>query len=737
MHSDNLGRIRLLLLLMCVSVGLWIVFAKFVVPPIIRTAYYGESLSFLNSMIQGQHINPVDYYLQKWDGRAAATLLSLLGFWLLALITSSPGFFRRFVGEATPGTLGAIRMLTCGIALAGSLVEDIPSIAQLPPEMRQAGGILRFLYTLPVGFDKFVASESSLYVFQLVTELLLFLGLIGLWTRVVIPLAAFCEFLILGLLIDYSFFWHEGVVPMYLLVALSWMPCGDGWSVDRLRKIYQGRSVPEADRASPVYGWSRYICWVVIVPAYVLNGVSKLEEGGLYWWNSTNFRQFIYLDSLMPRWFDATLALYLVPAPDILFAGIALTAVIMETLYGLVLFSRTARRILPVGAMMLHTGICLLQRFLFFDLILLQFIFWDWTGLRKTVGERLANSRGRIDVLYDGLCPLCRRTVRLLACLDLFHRLEVRDFRQLDLTDYNSRHALNLKPADLEKEMYVISKGRVYSGFYGYRSLALALPAFWPIAPWLFLPGISSLGGWIYRYVARNRRNLLLCDSHCAVRPSAEAESTGGSYEIRPGPALLGAVAVAGVSMFASEPSSVETIRTNKDSQKLSIGANLDAIKRGHNTGNDASRGFRFALSTSGIIVVSLICWFYYVEFYPFTSWHLYSYTNNSGKVTYLKVFAQYESGQTSRARLEDTIGAVAYDGRYWPTIQKCFGKTSDVETCKKFLAAAASAYNRKATPNRKITEYQIEKWIWDFLSNPSDPHYGNLVERFILDIRN
>ena len=612
----------------------------------------------------------------------------------------------------------------------------------------QNGGLLGFLYTLPIGFDKFVASESSLWVFQLLTELLLFLGLIGLWTRVVIPLGAFCEFLFLGILIDYSFFWHQGLVPLYVLVALSWMPCGDGWSVDRLWKIYQGRSVPDADCASPVYGWSRYVCWVAIVPPYVLNGLSKLEEGGLFWWNSTNFRGMLYMDNLNPRWFDWTPSLYLAPAPDILFASVALTAVTMELLFGLVLLSRTARRILPFAAIIMHIGIGLLQRFLFFDLILLQFIFWDWTGIRKAVGQRLAISRGRIHVLYDGLCPLCRRTLRLLACLDLFHRLEIRDFRQLDLTDYNSRHALNLKAADLEKEMYVISQGRVYLGFCGYRAIALALPAFWPIAPWLFLPGISSLGAWVYRYVARNRLNLLLCDSHCAIQPSAEAESTGGSYKITPGMTLLGAVAAAEGSMFASEPGAVETIRTNKYRQKVSTAANLDAIKRGYNTGNDASRGLRFALSISGIVVVSLVCWFYYIEFYPFTSWHLYSYTDNSGKVAYFKVFARYESGTTSRTRLEDTIGAVAFDGRYWPAIQKCFGKTSDaglgwaqrhrgLDICKKFLAAAASAYNEKAPPNGKITQYQIEKWIWDFLSNPSDPHYGNFVDRFIFDIRN
>ena len=138
-------------------------------------------------------------------------------------------------------------MLICGILLAGTVVEDLPSIAQLPIEMGQAGGLVRLLYTLPIGFDKFVASESSLRGFQWLTQLLLFLGLIGLWTRLVIPLAAFCQFLVLGIPINYSFFWHQGLVPLYVLAVLSCTPCGDGWSVDRLWKVYQGRSVPEAD----------------------------------------------------------------------------------------------------------------------------------------------------------------------------------------------------------------------------------------------------------------------------------------------------------------------------------------------------------------------------------------------------------------------------------------------------------------------------------------------------------
>jgi hypothetical protein len=138
--------------------------------------------------------------------------VSGLGFWLILLVISSPTFFRRIVGEATPGSLGAMRMWTCAILLLTRLLEDLGSIAWLPAEVRQhhPKGMLEFgyLYTLPIGLEGLVTSEMSLRVFQLLTELLLFLGSVGWRTRVVLPLGAFCHFLLLGILIDHSFFWH-------------------------------------------------------------------------------------------------------------------------------------------------------------------------------------------------------------------------------------------------------------------------------------------------------------------------------------------------------------------------------------------------------------------------------------------------------------------------------------------------------------------------------------------------
>jgi predicted DCC family thiol-disulfide oxidoreductase YuxK len=678
---DMPGHIRLLLAIIGVSL-VWVLFAKLVVPPFIEAAYRGDSWPLLNRMILGQAHNPVEYYLRKWDRLIVTTVTSALAFYVIALVISRPAVAKRIVGEATPGTLGAIRMWTCAILLFTTLWEDVGSIAWLPLELRHARGMLRFLYLLPLGFDTLLTSETSLRAFQLLTEALLFLGAIGWRTRVVLPAATFCHFVLLGFLIDYSFFWHQNLVPLYVMLVLCLTPSGDGWSVDRLLKISRGQSVPDAERASSAYGWARYACWAMIALPYVANGLSKLVDGGLLWWDPTSMRAHIYGDTLNPREWNWALGLLLVRAPDVLVAPIGIFAMFSETLFGLVLVSRTARRVFPPAAMMMHIGIFLLQRILFLDLILLQLVFFNFTPIRKAIGAWLKARRGRLHVLYDGACPLCRRTVGVLSALDLFGRLEFLDFRRLDLDEYNHRHRLELSPAALEQEMTVVVGGRRYDGFQAYRRLALALPALWPLAPWLFLPGVSGVGARLYRYVAANRLAFVPCDTHCAT----EAPETAPS-----------------VSVVSA---------------------------------SDRRVGFGYAMAVSFIIIGSLLLWHYRVEFYPLTSWHLYANRDTTGRVEYAKIYAVHDDGQRARTRLEDAIGALALDGRYSPHFEKCFSdRPTDLDLCKRFLTAAATGYNKRAQAGKRITQYEIERWGWDFRDHPLDTNYGTLFDRVAFSI--
>src|SRR6266700_2378972 len=89
-RSIRESRIPLLLSLIVISLGLWIVCAKLVVPPVIESAYRGESWSFLNPLIRGQATHPVSEYLQDWDALTIPVLLAGLWFWLIVLVISSP-----------------------------------------------------------------------------------------------------------------------------------------------------------------------------------------------------------------------------------------------------------------------------------------------------------------------------------------------------------------------------------------------------------------------------------------------------------------------------------------------------------------------------------------------------------------------------------------------------------------------------------------------------------------------
>ena len=238
--------------------------------------------------------------------------------------------------------------------------------------------------------------------------------------------------------------------------------------------------------------------------------------------------------------------------------------------------------------------------------------------------------------------------------------------------------------------MYVISRGQAYIGYYGYRVLAVALPAFWLLSPLLFLPGVSSVGEWVYGYVARNRLALVYCDSHCQIVPEGHSGSQAISQNI--------------------------------------VGP----------------QGYRYAGFIAGFCMVSALSFVYRIEYYPLTAWHLYAKLNSSGVVTYQKVFGHRPSGAIVPVRLEDAIGALRWDGRYRQKLHLCINGvreerkrvvSKNIDICKKFLTASGVVYNKQSPPDQQITHFEVQEWAWDFRSNPSDREHGNVTDRIIVEL--
>lgn len=124
---------------------------------------------------------------------------------------------------------------------------------------------------------------------------------------------------------------------------------------------------------------------------------------------------------------------------------------------------------------------------------------------------------GKVVVLYDGACPFCRRSVRILQRLDWLNKLHLQDARD---TAHLPACAVPLVPEKLLEQMHLVTpdRKRVYAGFRAFRWLAWRLPLAWPLAPLQYLPGVQWLGNKLYLWVARHRFDLVPCeDGVCRV----------------------------------------------------------------------------------------------------------------------------------------------------------------------------------------------------------------------------
>jgi predicted DCC family thiol-disulfide oxidoreductase YuxK len=124
------------------------------------------------------------------------------------------------------------------------------------------------------------------------------------------------------------------------------------------------------------------------------------------------------------------------------------------------------------------------------------------------------------QLLFDGSCALCRRSVALVRRLDWRRRVDAVDVA----ADWEAvaRRFPDLDRRTVLEEIHVVTpRGALLGGFAACRALAWALPPAWPCVPVLYLPGARLAGAAIYRAVARRR---------VRVHPSAHGPGNSGAH---------------------------------------------------------------------------------------------------------------------------------------------------------------------------------------------------------------
>lgn len=105
-------------------------------------------------------------------------------------------------------------------------------------------------------------------------------------------------------------------------------------------------------------------------------------------------------------------------------------------------------------------------------------------------------------VIYDGQCRMCTGQVERLARWDRGGRLSFLSLHDPEI----ARRYPDLSHDELMQNMYVVDgAGRRFKGAEALRELSRRLPALWPLAPVLSLPGMMPVWQWCYGQVARRR----------------------------------------------------------------------------------------------------------------------------------------------------------------------------------------------------------------------------------------
>lgn len=122
-----------------------------------------------------------------------------------------------------------------------------------------------------------------------------------------------------------------------------------------------------------------------------------------------------------------------------------------------------------------------------------------------------------LNVIYDGQCGFCVRSLKVCRALDVR--------RALRFHDANARQQVfaqfpELSGADFENAMFAVAPDRrVTRGFFAFRSILWESPLMWPLIPLFYFPGTSIVGPRVYAWVAKNRRRFG-CESDVCELPA-------------------------------------------------------------------------------------------------------------------------------------------------------------------------------------------------------------------------
>jgi predicted DCC family thiol-disulfide oxidoreductase YuxK len=285
-----------------------------------------------------------------------------------------------------------------------------------------------------------------------------------------------------------------------LLLIFCLAPVGRAMSLDRVRAVRAAKcgdltaTVPPF--SSPWAGACIRLMQIQMAVIFFYTGVSKIKwdawrNGDALWLVLSSFDYYnrVYVDILAHHYWIGIVATY--------------ATIFIELAYPFLIWQRRTRPYLLAAAIFLHLQFALFLGLIYFSFVMIMghmsFLDPDWL---HRLGAWWKRKIGGMEMIYDGRCGFCVRSMAWLLAFDGLGQINVRDFR--------SNPSPLVSDAQLEQALYIVlPDGRALPGFDAYRHVVLRVPGLWWLVPLFYVPVASRLFGRpTYRWIAANRSRL-------------------------------------------------------------------------------------------------------------------------------------------------------------------------------------------------------------------------------------
>ena len=391
-------------------------------------------------------------------------------------------------------------------ALPSSLFDPLPALK---------------IITLPFGWN-YRPSFEVLIMGYWITIVAGILAIVGLWTIFGLLVFAIGNVFLQAYFYSFGDYHHPEAVLMIVLCIFVLTPAGKALSFDELRsQIKQNvnnkrfQSFNSLDKTSIFAKWPLLLTQWMLALIYLDAAMSKLSRSGLDWMNGYTLQYYLLHDGLL---WDAKLGVWLAHQHNLVVIISWMSMIFEATFFFVLIFPKLAWIYVPMG-IGFHTGIYMTMRAPFFQLMILYSVFVPWLGMIRFCSRRIGmkTSNKKAEILYDGHCLLCIRSMTVIRYIDWFNCLAYTDLETIWPNKEKRYPGISLQ--ECQKEMHLLlPDGTVHRGFFAFRKIIRYTPLLWPLLIVVYMPGMSWVGPKVYHCVASTRARIQQCNSEsCSI----------------------------------------------------------------------------------------------------------------------------------------------------------------------------------------------------------------------------